>query len=120
MAQGYHDLKVWLRAIDLAPVVYRLLKHLPKEETYALATQIRRAVVSIPANIAEGHARQYTREYLHHVSIAQGSLAELETLWIVAAKLDYVSKEEIEPVQAEIGEIRMMLHGLAKSLRAKL
>lgn len=120
ISQGYHELKVWQRAIELAPEVYRLLRRFPKEEVYALASQIRRAAVSVPANIAEGQARRYTREYLHHLMIAQGSLAELDTLWIIASKLEYISSNEVEPIQAEICEIRKMLNGLAKGLEARL
>ena len=120
MVQSYRDLKVWQQAIDLVPEVYRLLKEFPKEENYALADQIRRAVVSIPANIAEGQARQHTKEFLQHLSISRGSLAELDTLFIVAGKLGYVSVPEIAAIQANVSEIRMMIHGLMKSLQSKL
>ena len=84
---NYRDLVVWQRAIDLVPEVYQLVKKLPKEETYALGDQLRRAVVSIPANAAEGQARQHHKEFLQHLSIAKGSLAELHTLLTVAQKL---------------------------------
>ena len=70
--QNYRDLDAWRQAIELAPLVYRMLRKLPKEETFALAAQIRRAVVSVPANIAEGHARQYTREFLQYLAISRG------------------------------------------------
>ena len=120
MVQSYRDLKVWQQAIDLAPEVYRLLKKFPKEENYALADQIRRAAVSIAANIAEGQARQHTREFLQHLSIAKGSLAELDTLLIIAERLGYLKNEEIAPIQSNMTEIRMMLHGLSRSLQEKL
>src|SRR5271157_730629 len=120
MVQTYRDLKVWADAIDLAPEVYRLLKKLPREENYALADQIRRAVVSIPANIAEGQARQHTREFVQYLSIAKGSLAELDTLLIIAVRLSYLKDEEIAPIQSRIAEIRMMLHGLSRRLQQKL
>ena len=81
MVQNYRDLKVWQESMDLTPEVYRLQRKLPKEETYGLGDQIRRAAVSIPANIAEGHARQHTKEFLQYLAIARGSLAELETLF---------------------------------------
>ena len=76
----YTELVVWQRAMALVPDVYTLLKAFPQEETYALADQIRRAVVSIPANIAEGQARQHRKEFIQHLSIAKGRLAELHTL----------------------------------------
>ena len=84
---------------------------------YALTDQIRRAVVSIPANIAEGHARQHTKEFLQYLAIARGSLAELDTLFVLAEKLGYVTNLEAEPIQISIRDLRMMLHGLTKSLQ---
>ena len=120
MVQSYRDLKVWQQAIDLVTATYLLLKTFPKEEIYALASQIRRAAVSIPANIAEGHARQHTKEFLQHLSIAKGSLAELDTLLIVAEKLSYVGSQEVAAIQASIAEIRMMLCGLMSRLQSKL
>jgi four helix bundle protein len=120
MVQSYRDLKVWQRAIDLVTAIYPLLKSLPKEETYALASQIRRAAVSIPANIAEGQARQHTKEFLQHLSIANGSLAELDTLLIVAEKLGYVNSQDIGAIQANMREVRMMVYGLMSRLQSKL
>jgi len=120
MVQSYRDLKVWQQAIDLVPEVYQLLRKLPKEENYALADQIRRAVVSIAANIAEGQARQHTKEFLQHLSIARGSLAELDTLLTVAERLGYLKAEDMAPIQSSMAEIRMMLHGLMKRLQQKL
>ena len=120
MVQSYRDLRVWQQAIDLAPEVYRLLKKLPKEENYALSDQIRRAAVSIPANIAEGQARQHTKVFLQHLSIAKGSLAELDTLLIVAEKLGYLKSADTQEIQSNLVGIRMMLHGLMKQLQAKL
>lgn len=87
---------------------------------YALASQIRRAAVSIPANIAEGQARQHTKEFLQYLSIAKGSLAELDTLLIVAEKLGYVDNQEVAAIHTSIGEVRMMLYGLMRRLQSKL
>ena len=120
MVQSYRDLKVWQQAIDLVIAVYPILKTFPKEEVYGLSSQIRRAAVSIPANIAEGHARQHTKEYLQYLSIAKGSLAELDTLLIVADRLRYVNGQEIVAIQASITEVRMMLCGLISRLQSKL
>jgi len=114
--QNFRDLDAWQQAIELTPPVYRLLRKLPREETFALAAQIRRAVVSVPANIAEGHARQYTREFLQYLAISRGSLAELETLLIVGRKLDYFDDEDLQPVAAHVKRVRMLLHGLTRRL----
>jgi four helix bundle protein len=120
MVQSYRDLKVWQHAIDLVTAIYPLLKRFPKEELYALASQIRRAAVSIPANIAEGQARQHTKEFLQHLSIAKGSLAELDTPLILAERLGYVNNLEIVAIQASMREVRMMLYGLMTGLQSKL
>jgi four helix bundle protein len=114
--RSYRDLKAWQQAVDLVPPVYSLLRRLPKEETYALAAQIRRAVVSVAANIAEGHARQHTREFVQHLSIARGSLAEVDTLLVIAVRLGYVEAAEVEAIGAQMKSIRMVLHGLTRRL----
>ena len=116
---SYRDLKVWQRAIDLVPEVYELLRSFPKHETYALADQIRRAVVSIPANIAEGQARQHRKEFLQSLYVARGSLAELETLLVVAEKLSYLGAEATAPVLAAMTELRRMLSGLISRLHGR-
>ena len=77
--KSYRDLRVWQAGMDLVVRVYRLTQGFPTHELYGLTSQMRRAAVSIPSNIAEGHTRESSKEYLHHLSIAQGSLAELET-----------------------------------------
>ncbi len=114
--QNYRDLVVWQRAIDLVPDVYSLLKKFPKEETFALSGQIRRAVVSVPANIAEGQSREHKKEFFHHLAIAKGSLAELDTLFIVAERLGYLTQKELSVLQEQIVTIRRPLSGLAKSI----
>ena len=87
--RNYRDLLVWQIGMGIAKQVYLLTRGFPKEEMYGLSSQMRRAAVSIPANIAEGHSRDSTKEYLRHLSIAQGSLAELETFFMLAQELDY-------------------------------
>ena len=77
--KNFKELRVWQRAMDLVEQVYELTRDFPKQETYGLTSQIRRAAVSVPSNIAEGHTREHLKEYLHHLSMAQASLAELET-----------------------------------------
>ena len=98
---------------------YRVTKLLPKSETYGLASQIQRAAVSVPANIAEGHGRQHLGDYLHHLSVATGSLMELETHLIIANKLSYIEEADLEPLLLRTAELSRMLAGLTKSLRKK-
>jgi len=116
----YRDLKVWQRAMDLVETVYRLTSKFPKSEVYGLSSQLQRAAVSIPANLAEGHDRDSTREYLHHIAYSVGSLAELETLVIISSRLGHISAEEIGPLSIDCQVIGRLLRGLQRSLRAKL
>lgn len=118
--QSYRDLDVWKKSIQLVKYCYLLTEKLPKSETYGLASQMRRAAISIPANIAEGRSRQSTREYLRFVDIAYGSLAELETHAIVAAELQLLSSQEVEKLLEQSAEIGRMLNGLVNSLQQKL
>ena len=85
--KGYRELQVWRLGMELAKEVYLLTRGFPKHETYGLSSQMQRAAVSIPANIAEGHAKDSTKDYLRHLSIARGSLAELDTHLILAESL---------------------------------
>ena len=118
--KSYRELRVWRKAMDLVPLVYEQVKRLPKHETYALGDQLRRAVVSIPANIAEGHARQHTREFIQHLSIARGSLAEVDTLLELAERLDYLEPRSLSEIRQAIVDLRMPLQGLVNKLQAKL
>jgi four helix bundle protein len=77
--ESFRDLRVWQLAMELVELTYRVTQSFPKHEVYGLTSQIQRAAVSVPSNLAEGHTREHTKEYLHHLSIAQASLAELET-----------------------------------------
>ncbi len=115
----YRDLLVWQKAIDLVINCYELTTQFPKSELYGLSSQIRRAAVSIPANIAEGHGRDYLGDFMHHLSIAAGSLMELETHIIIAGKLKYLDSETVERVLQNTDEISRMLKGLKKSLQSK-
>jgi four helix bundle protein len=118
--RSYQDLKVWQSGIGTAESVYRLTAKFPKHELYGLSSQMQRAAVSVPSNITEGSSRDSTREYLRHLSIAVGSLAELETQLIIAHRLEYCAVEQQEVLSARIKEIGRMLSGLQRSLRAKL
>jgi four helix bundle protein len=91
---SFRDLRVWQAAMELVACIYDVTKSFPTNETYGLVSQMRRAAVSIPSNIAEGHTRESTKEYLHHISIAQASLAELQTQIEIAVMLKYLPAGE--------------------------
>ena len=93
--ESYRDLIVWQKSMELVERVYRMTRVFPKEELYGLSSQIRRAAVSIPSNIAEGQARKSTAEFLNFLSIAQGSRAEVETQTLIAQRLGYVTQNQI-------------------------
>jgi four helix bundle protein len=111
------DLIAWQRAMDLIPEVYKAVRMLPPEEKYAMGDQMRRAVVSVPANIAEGHGRHYPREFFQYLGIAKGSLAELETLLLAAHRLGYLDADFVSHMRELIGNVRRPLHGLVERLR---
>ncbi len=117
---SFRDLKAWQRAMDLVPEVYQLTRRFPAEERYVLVDQVRRAVVSIPANISEGHGRQHTREFVQHLSSARGSLAELHTLLLIAQLLGYIAETDLTTAEQVITEIRKILFGLMNRLQEKL
>ena len=118
--EDYKDLIVWQRAMELVVEVYQLVKKLPKEELFALSDQIRRAVISIPSNIAEGYERNSTKEYIHFLSIAKGSKAELETQLLLCTKIHYLNNSDIEKSISLIQEIGKMINSLQKHLILKL
>ncbi|MBS0432591.1 MAG: four helix bundle protein [Proteobacteria bacterium] len=120
MIRTYRDLDVWQRSMALVKAVYALVGGLPSDEHFGLISQMQRASVSVPANIAEGHARDSTREYLRFISIALGSLAELATLVELANALHPGEPESGNAMLSEIDELRLMLRGLQGSLKAKL
>jgi four helix bundle protein len=105
--------------MDLAEVCYKLTNLLPRSEIYGLSSQIRRAAVSIPANIAEGHGRRNLGEYLQHLSIANGSLKELETHLLIATRLNYFAANEVASALESCAEIGRMLSGLLQKLRQR-
>ena len=117
--RGYRELIAWQRAMDLVPEIYSLVKKLPGEERYALGDQMRRAAVSIPANIAEGQGRQYPAEFARFLSIALGSLSELDTLLLVAQRLTYLTSEEVESLAPLMIETRKLIYGLLQSKKSK-
>jgi four helix bundle protein len=113
---GGYNLAVRNKAIDLVVDVYRLSTAFPDEERYGITSQLRRAMVSIPLNIAEGRGRLHQREFLHHLSIARGSLAEVETLFEIVQRLEYAPAAALVPLKEALSEIARMLTGLIRSV----
>jgi len=117
---NYRELKVWQCGIELSESIYRLTVEFPKHELYGLTSQMRRSVVSVPSNIAEGHSRESTKEYLHHLSFALGSLAELETQITIAERLRYLPGDLAAAIVEKCDHIGRMLRNLQRSLRLRL
>jgi len=117
---SYRDLKVWQLSMRLVEEVYVLTGQFPKSEVFGLSSQLQRAAVSVPSNIAEGHARDSTKEYLRFISISQGSLAELETQLYLAQRLNYIAENCLTKILEISGEVGRMLRGLQKNLKEKL
>jgi four helix bundle protein len=115
--KSYRELTVWQKSIALAERIYVASKAFPKEESFGLTSQMRRAAVSVPSNIAEGAAREGTGEFLQFLSIAQGSLAELDTQLLLAERLGYLKAAQVRDLEHACDEIGRMLSGLRKSLK---
>lgn len=114
---SYKELIVWQKAVDLAEAVYVLTRSFPKEEIYGLTSQMRRAAVAIPSNIAEGWARKSTKEYIQFLSVANGSAAELETQLILSQRLGYSKGEPYKRVARLLLEVQKLLPSIIKSLK---
>ncbi len=119
MLKNYRDLIVWQKSYRLCLELYRITKKYPKEERYGLTSQIRRAAVSIPSNIAEGYGRKTTADYLRLLYIAYGSVCELETQLLLSGDLNYVNKENLKALKDDTEEVERMLKALIKSLENK-
>lgn len=118
--RSFRDLAVWQRSMELVEQCYRITKSFPSEEKFGLSSQLQRAAVSVPANIAEGRSRGRTKEFLHHLSIASGSLAEVETHLEVALRLRYLAESVVTPMFDRITSIARMMNSLQASLRKRL
>jgi four helix bundle protein len=116
VVQSYRDLIVWKKSMALVLNVYRCTQAFPKIETYGLTSQLRRAVVSVPSNIAEGQARLSTGEFKHFLGNARGSLAEVETQILIARGLDYLDQNLSDDLLTATAEIGRILNGLIASL----
>lgn len=114
--RNYSDLIVWQKAMDLVEEVYTASKGFPKEEIYGLTSQLRRAAVSVPSNIAEGQGRNSTKEFLHHLSIAYGSLREVETQTLIAGRLLYLDQTKVHHLMEKSAEVGRLINGLTQSL----
>ncbi len=110
--RGFKDLIVWQRSLALAVEIYKVTKEFPREETYGLTSQIRRAAVSIPSNIAEGHARNTKLQFANFIDIALGSAAELETQLTICLQINYTKQADYDKLTGELTEITRMLYGL--------
>ncbi len=117
MIHSYKDLIVWQKSVELVKEVYKATNKFPSKETFGLTSQIRRSVVSIPSNIAEGFVRRNRAEYRQFLYIAFGSGAELETQLLIAKELEYLNEEEYSPIQLLLTEIMKMLNSMLTKLR---
>ena len=114
--KNFKDLKIWQKGIELAKEIYQITQSFPSAEKYGIVSQMRRAVVSIPSNIAEGFMRRHNKEYKQFLYIALGSLAELETQIILSEQLRFLENGQSKNIQANIDELNRMTTGLIKCL----
>jgi four helix bundle protein len=117
--KGYHKLIVWQRARELVKLVYLYTENFPRSEEFGLKSQLRRAGVSVVLNMVEGYRRSTTKDYLHFLSIADGSLSELEAALEIAKDLEFLSEKDYLIVETKRGEVGFLLHKFIKGLRAK-
>jgi four helix bundle protein len=116
----YRDLETWQKAMDMVQEVYEATRDFPKEEIYGLRSQIRRASVSIPSNIAEGQGRESVKDFLRHLSIAYGSLCEAETQIVIAGRLGYIKADASDKLMLRAGEVGRLINGLTISLSKRI
>ena len=118
--QSYKELLVWQKSMQLVTDTYMATESFPNSEIFGLASQLKRAAVSVPSNIAEGQGRDSTKEFLYHLSVAYGSLMESETQIQIAVNLTYVDQSVADKLLTQCGEVGRMLNGLTRSLRKSL
>ena len=119
MLKNFKELKAWQKAYQLSLDVYRITKTFPREEAYGLTSQVRRAAVSVPSNIAEGYGRKTVGEYIQALYVAYGSNCELETQLLLSGDLGYVESAELKKLQGDLGDVERLLKALIKSLEGK-
>jgi four helix bundle protein len=117
---SYEDLEVWQLGMEITETTYRLTQHFPSDEIYGLRLQMRKSSSSIPSNIAEGHERDSTKEFLHFLSIAKGSRGELHTQYLLSVRLKFIKAEDFQPVSEKLALLGKKLSNLQKALRARL
>ena len=117
---SFRELRVWQLGMDLAERIYILTDSFPKSETYGITSQIRRSAVSIPSNLAEGHGRNSTKEFLQFIAISFGSICELETQILLSYRLKYINKDDLETILALLTETSKTIRGLQKALKELL
>ena len=117
MGKPHHNLEVWKRSLNYVTRIYKVTAQYPDAEKFGLVSQMRRAAVSIPSNIAEGAARNSKKEFINFLHIAQGSAAELETQLFISQNLNFISQNQTDPLLQELEENSKMIIGLQKSLR---
>lgn len=113
----YKDLIVWQKAMTMVEIVYNLTKNLPKEELFALTNQIRRAAISVPSNVAEGFGRQSKKEYQQFLSIANGSVCEIETQLFLCVKIGYLTEDSIQEALQLLSEIGKMIRSIKQKIK---
>ena len=117
--KSFRELRVWQAAMDLVEKIYRLTREFPKEEMYGLSSQLRRACVSVPSNIAEGHTREHLKEYLHHLSMAQASLSEVDTQLEIARRLHYITPTQLSSINGDLVSLGKQMYSLRNALSRK-
>lgn len=120
MKHNFRELKIWQRGVELSVMIYEISNNFPEEERYGLSNQLRRASVSVPSNIAEGSSRNSPKEFIHYLSIASGSCAEVETQLEISKRLGFVTDQELEKPLNEVLEIQKMIHSFSASIESKL
>ena len=115
-ALGYRDLEVWQLSMTLVEQVFELTRHLPDTQRFGLSSQMQRAAISIPSNIAEGHAKRASKEYRRHLRIAAGSVAELETQLELCVRLRFANREEVREIWSALQRVAQMLTRLIQRL----
>ncbi|MBP3252665.1 MAG: four helix bundle protein [Prevotella sp.] len=118
--ETHKDLRVWHQSIELVTTIYMMTKTFPKEELFGLVSQMRRAIVSVPSNIAEGYARGTDREKLHFLRISSGSMAEVETQLLLSLNLGYINQESYDELSETITSVWKQLNALISSIKKKL
>jgi four helix bundle protein len=116
----YTELVAWQKAIGLVEAVYRISERFPRTEVYSLTSQIRRGVVSVPSNIAEGQSRKTSREFVRHLAIAYGALSEVETQLVIAERLKYITGRQLSDLLEQAAEVGRLINGLSNAIEKRI